>query len=525
MTAAGSRWGWRLRALVRRHLAVHGGWYAAARARTAPAPDVAPLLAAFLAGQPAPGTDPALVDRLGAELDEEWQRREVAGDSPLGRLTALAVRAGLGCTGGDLLTVVVGRAVDRTYDWFVRTLADSPATPRWLVDDLVDPTGAEPAALGAAWSRAVALGLIALDGAHAVATPAALSWLVAGEVPPLPPGVREHDRALCARRDGWRARVLPASEPVIDERRIIVTGGRDDGAGWIAAATARVRDRGVLATDAAGALAAGPALAAAALVRDASLLVEAPSWSPALAALLAALPTPVVVALPPDPRAAADAARDLGAATVELPPASRAERAAWWTQIVEPPAPAAATHLAAYPLPREVVFDLGAAVRPPTLAALDRAACSAAGPLDRRCRRLAPSPGAEAALPADLAPSVAALRRQLGGAPGAIRLASDTPELAATALCTAAGLELFELSGAWLRTAPEGALACAADLLSRAADRGAAVLLTGIEALPADDIAALTAILATPTATVIVPVSAAGSGATPGPAAPRRLQL
>ena len=230
---AGSRFGWRLRALVRRHLAVHGGWYAAARARTAPAPDVAPLLAAFLTGQPAPGTDPALVDRLGAELDEEWQRRDVAIDSPLGRLTALATRAGLGRPGGDLLTVVVGRAVDRTYDWFVRTVADSLATPRWL-----DPTGAEPAALAAAWSRAVALGLIALEGAHAVATPAALSWVVAGEAPPLPPGVREHGRALCARRDGWRAHVLPATDAVIGERRIVVTGGRDDGAGWVAAATA-----------------------------------------------------------------------------------------------------------------------------------------------------------------------------------------------------------------------------------------------------------------------------------------------
>ena len=522
---AGSRFGWRLRALVRRHLAVHGGWYAAARARTAPAPDVAPLLAAFLTGQPAPGTDPALVDRLGAELDEEWQRRDVAIDSPLGRLTALATRAGLGRPGGDLLSVVVGRAVDRTYDWFVRTVADSLATPRWLIDDLVDPTGAEPAALAAAWSRAVALGLIALEGAHAVATPAALSWVVAGEAPPLPPGVREHGRALCARRDGWRAHVLPATDAVIGERRIVVTGGRDDGAGWVAAATAHARDRGVLATDVDGALGAGAALAAAALVRDASVLVEAPSWSPALAALLAALPTPVVVALPPDPRAAADAARDLGAATVELLPASRTERAAWWAQIVEPPASAAATHLAAYPLPREVVFELGAAVRPPTLVALDRAACSAAGPLDRRCRRLAPSPGAEAALPADLGPSVAALRRQLdSGAPGAIQLASSTPASAAAALCTAAGLELFELAAAWLRAAPDGAVACAADILARAAERGAAVLLTGIDALPAADVAALAALLATPIAIVIVPVAATGA-ASPGPAAPRRLQL
>jgi hypothetical protein len=99
MTAAGSRFGWRLRALVRRHLAVHGGWYAAEHARATPSPEVASLLAAFLAAQPAPGTDLALVERLGAELDDEWQRRDVAVDSPLGRLTTLAARAGLGRAG------------------------------------------------------------------------------------------------------------------------------------------------------------------------------------------------------------------------------------------------------------------------------------------------------------------------------------------------------------------------------------------------------------------------------------------
>jgi hypothetical protein len=399
MTVAGSRFGWRLRALVRRHLAVHGGWYAAEHARVAPSPDVASLLAAFLAAQPAPGTDLALVERLGAELEDEWQRRDVAADSPLGRLTTLAVRAGLGRAGGDLLTAAVGGAVDRTYAWFVRTVTGGTGgtgLPRWLLDDLVDPLGAEPAAVGAAWDRAVALGLVDVDGLRAVPTPAALRWIVSGDVAPLPPGVREHGAALCARRDDWRAAVLPETGAVSAERRIVVAGGRDQGAGWIAAATARDRNSSVLAADAAAGVAAGPALAAAALVRNASVLLEAAAWDPALVPLVSALPLPVVVSLPADDvRQLAAAARDLGAATVELPVPTRAHRAAWWTQLLDateglgprpsgeaagvptrhlvasladsPATDAAAsvvgrTHRAAYPLPLETIFEIGAAV-------------------------------------------------------------------------------------------------------------------------------------------------------------------
>jgi hypothetical protein len=516
MSAGGSRFGWRLRALVQRHLAVHGAWYAAERSRVTPTADVGPLLASFLAAQPAPGTDPALIERLSTQLDDEWQHRDVALDSPLGRLTTLATRAGLGRTGGDLLTVIVGGAVDRTYDWFGRAVTGfDTGLPRWLVTDLVDPLGAAPAAVAAAWQRTVALGLVALDGPasaqRTVATPTALRWIITGDVPPPPHGITDHRVDLCARRNGWRTRVLPATDAVIAEHRIVVVGGRDHGAGWIAAATARARGCGVLASDAAVAIASGPELAVAALLRDASVLVEAPSWDPALAPLLTALPMPVVVSLPAsDVRNAAAAAQDLGATIVELPAATRADRAAWWTQLLPASTTnSSAVYLAAYPLPLETVFEIGAAVQPSTVAGFDLAACVAAGPLDPLCRRLAPNLGTEVTLPSELGPAIAELRRRLdSGAPGSIRLVSDTPASAAAALCTAAGIELFELAGGWMRTAPEGPIARTANVLTRAAERGAAVLLTGLDALPADALAALASLLATPAGIVIVPVDA-----------------
>jgi hypothetical protein len=122
---------------------------------------------------------------------------------------------------------------------------------------------------------------------------------------------------------------------------------------------------------------------------------------------------------------------------------------------------------------------------------------------------LAPNLGTEVTLPSELGPAIAELRRRLdSGAPGSIRLVSDTPASAAAALCTAAGIELFELAGGWMRTAPEGPIARTANVLTRAAERGAAVLLTGLDALPADALAALASLLATPAGIVIVPVDA-----------------
>jgi len=515
MTAPGSRIGWRLRALVRRHLAVHGGWYAVERARATPGPDIAPTLTAFLAGQPAPGTDAALVERLSAELTAEWEQREVASESPLGRITALARRAGIGRAGADLVTVLAGAALDRTYAWFCRSIdhrgehgGDAGGLAVWLATDLVDPDGRDVAAVAAAWRSLGELGVVTVAAGRATLTAPLASWIGGGE-PALPAGVVEHGGEAVQRRNRWRTRILPATD-AIDAQRVVVVGGRGMGAGWIAAARGRV----VLELEADVVRERAAEVAAAALVRDAVLLVDAGADVRELAARLARLPVAAVVAVRAEVDALALAALvgALGASTVELADATRTDRIAWWRALLAETwmygagSGVSAEQLAAYPLPLETIFELSIALHAPTPVALDRAArIAAASPLDTMAERLAPRPHLEDFVPGALGAHVDELRRHLdAGTPGRVFLETETPAAAAAVVCSAAGVELFELTAASLLAAPEGVVRRAATVMALAAARGAAVLVTGLEALRADA-DALAALFSQPRGVIILP--------------------
>ncbi|HET7500448.1 MAG TPA: hypothetical protein VFK02_05575, partial [Kofleriaceae bacterium] len=457
-----TRLGWRLRALLARHLAIHGGWYAAEHARTQPSPDVGALLASFLAGQPAPGHDAARIEQLSQELSAEWIRRDDTHDAVLGRITALADRAALGRAGADLLAVIAGPALDRSYARFVRAVTGAPGVPAWFARDVVDPAGDDVAAVAAAWSRLAALGVM-VDGAGGAAVAGEVeTWLATGEAP-VPPGAVLHAAGRCAVRAKLRAQLLPAAEPAIAGERAVVIGPPRMGAGWIAAAIAARGGRPVLAAGS-----ADVALIRAALLHDAVVHVDEPG--DARAAGLA--PVAAVIGLPAgtSPFEAVALAEPLGAAVIEIPAPARIDRRAWWNHALGELGlrdGASAGRLAAYPLPLETVFEIAAAPGM-TAGALERTVRAAAtSPLDRWCRRLAPADPGEPGLPPELAPRLTTLEQHLAtGAPVLIHLESNAPAAAAAALCTAANLELFELSAATLLCAPEGAPVRAAAVLA-----------------------------------------------------------
>lgn len=366
--------GWRLRTLIARHLAVHGSWYAVEHARSRPSPEVGAQLAAFLSGEPAPGHQAAQVAQLSHELAAEWTRRDDSSDAMLGRITAFADRAGLASTGADLLAVIAGPALDRSYARFVRAITGADGVPAWFARDVVDPAGEDIAAVALAWARLTSLGVIVERAGGAAIAADVEIWLAAGE-PVAPPGAVLHAPEACAARAALRARLLPATDAVIRADRVVVLGPRDMGAGWIAAAIAVRTGRTVLA-----AARASAAVVRAALLADAVLYVGEPDEPDDLHALA---PTPLAavihVACEPRPLAAANLAAKLGASLIEIAPPSALERAAWWRYIDElwpgPRDRAAAERLASAALPLETVFEIAASA--PSPSALEHAVFAA----------------------------------------------------------------------------------------------------------------------------------------------------
>jgi hypothetical protein len=378
---------WRLRTLIARHLAIHGSWYAVEHARSRPSPEVGAQLAAFLAGEPAPGHQAAQVAQLSHELTAEWTRRDDSPDAVLGRITALADRAGLASAGADLLAVIAGPALDRSYARFVRAITGADNVPVWFARDVVDPAGEDIAAVALAWARLIALGVIVeRAGGAAVAAEVEL-WLATGEAS-APPGAVLHAPAACAARAALRVQLLPITDAVIAGERVVVLGPRDMGAGWIAAAIAVRTGRAVLAAARASAV-----VVRAALLADAVLYVSEPDAPGAPGArdapdeidgLHALAPTPLAmvihVACEPRPLAAATLAATLGASLIEIATPSAAERAAWWRYIADELWPGAHDHdaaerLACAALPLETVFEIAASA--PSPSALEHAVFAA----------------------------------------------------------------------------------------------------------------------------------------------------
>jgi hypothetical protein len=366
---------WRLRTLIARHLAIHGSWYAVEHARSRPSPEVGAQLAAFLAGEPAPGHQAAQVAQLSHELTAEWTRRDDSPDAVLGRITALADRAGLASAGADLLAVIAGPALDRSYARFVRAVTGADGVPVWFARDVVDPVGEDIAAVALAWARLIALGVIVERAGGAAVAADVEMWLATGEAS-VPPGAVLHAPVACAARAALCVQLLPITDAVTAGERVVVLGPRDMGAGWIAATIAVRTERAVLA-----AAQASAAVVRAALLADAVLYVGEPDELDGLHALA---PTPLAavihVACEPRPLAAATLAATLGASLIEIATPSAAERAAWWRYIADELWPgahdhAAAERLASAALPLETVFEIAASA--PSPSALEHAVFAA----------------------------------------------------------------------------------------------------------------------------------------------------